>query len=261
MNNVAFGSLVSTTNPSDLFMQLDDLRAQGGGDCPELILHGLQLALSSCLPRSHIFVFTDAGAKDLELEQTVHNLIDRRGSDVNFFFTGRTPRACSYKPYLFEELARRSGGQVFSIKRQTVVQTSSVSSTAGEKATATLLFVVGTSTSGAHNFSVDCTVKAVTVEATGNRVRMRIRKPDGTVYTPATGTSRGDWGEHVRIHLRTSEIQHGVWTVTVIAAVNKYRVNVSAVTSVDFFYQFVEVAGRPGHLGIFPLQGEPLVGE
>ena len=235
---------------------------EGGGDCPELLLHGLQLALSSCLPQSNIFVFTDAGVKDLELEKTVYDLMESRGSVVNFFFTARTPRACSYKPYLFEELAERSGGQVLSIGQETVVQTSSVSKTAEMGTTASLLFVTGATTKGLHSFQVDCTVQAVTIEATGQLDNVQIQKPDGTFYIAKPKHSEDGKDEQVvRVHLPASEVQRGQWTVTVLSGLGNYILNVSAVTSINFFYQFVDRAGRPGHMGIFPIQGEPLIGK
>lgn len=255
---LAFGPVVSTTNSTNLLNQLDEIETEGGGDCPELLLHGLQLALSSCLPKSNIFVFTDAGVKDLELEKPVYDLMESRGSVVNFFFTARTPRACSYRPYLFEELAERSGGQVLKIGQDTVVQTSSVSKTVEMGTTASLLFVTGT-TSSPHSFQVDCTVQAVTIEATGQFDNVQIQKPDSTFYMAIPKHSEAEQDKQVVwLHLPASEVQRGKWTVTVFSSPGNYVLNVSAVTSVNFFYQFVDRSGRPGHMGIFPIQGEPL---
>ena len=97
------------TQESDEFLRhLDNLRANGGGDCPELAMSGLQLALINCLPGSPIYVFTNAGPKDSDLKATIFSLIDTRKSQVNFFYTGSSP-PCGDVPDLFSAIASHSG--------------------------------------------------------------------------------------------------------------------------------------------------------
>ena len=58
-------------------------RIDGGGDCPELTLSGLVLALQNSAPDSVIVVFTDASAKDMDKLGEVLQLIREKRIKVN----------------------------------------------------------------------------------------------------------------------------------------------------------------------------------
>lgn len=78
------GPALVTTDKQELFDALDKLKIHGGGDCPEIMISGLQLALQHALPKSYVYTFSDATAEDLELERNVTELIQRKQATVCF---------------------------------------------------------------------------------------------------------------------------------------------------------------------------------
>ncbi|XP_051776471.1 von Willebrand factor A domain-containing protein 7-like isoform X3 [Erpetoichthys calabaricus] len=66
-NDPSFGPAIVTHDVAYFQSQIGALTATGGDDCPEMSMNGLKLALANSEPRSNIFLFTDAGAKDVAL--------------------------------------------------------------------------------------------------------------------------------------------------------------------------------------------------
>lgn len=85
-----------TTNQQDLLNVLDDLELWGGGDCPELALGGILGALKHALPKSFIYIFTDAIAKDFALDTEALSFIQKKQVTV---FYDRTYQLLSFLLY------------------------------------------------------------------------------------------------------------------------------------------------------------------
>ena len=71
-----------TSDPDVLQKTLSSLTVSGGGDCPELAMAGLKLALENTQPESLICLFTDASAKDYSLLSDVLALVQAKRSTV-----------------------------------------------------------------------------------------------------------------------------------------------------------------------------------
>lgn len=59
------------------------MKLWGGGDCPEATLNGVLAALDHALPKSYVYIFTDAIAKDFALDKQVLELIRKKQTTVN----------------------------------------------------------------------------------------------------------------------------------------------------------------------------------
>lgn len=56
----------------------------GGGDCPEYAMTGIELALEKSKPNSFLYVYTDAAAKDYALFDRVKSLSLKKSTKVSF---------------------------------------------------------------------------------------------------------------------------------------------------------------------------------
>ncbi|XP_037039189.1 hemicentin-1-like isoform X2 [Bradysia coprophila] len=114
------GPELVTTNQTELLDVLDNLKLYGGGDCPESTLKGIFTALKYALPKSYVYVFTDAIAKDFALDLDVLSLIQRRQATLTFLLTGFCKSKDSPGYEVFERLAASSNGQVYNLKTQEI---------------------------------------------------------------------------------------------------------------------------------------------
>lgn len=79
------GPAIVSIDSSKLLKTLDELKVFGGDACPENTLSGISLALKYAHPKSFVYVFTDATARDYDLEKTVIEQIQQKQATVPRF--------------------------------------------------------------------------------------------------------------------------------------------------------------------------------
>ncbi|KAM4697753.1 uromodulin-like [Rhinophrynus dorsalis] len=117
-NDPKTGPVKSTFSKKEFGDYFNNLRADGGGDCPELTIGGLHLALEASPPNSFILVLTDASAKDYKnatLLNDVYSLLSSKQSQVFFLITGLCSGINDPQFLIYREIASRSFGHVFQV--------------------------------------------------------------------------------------------------------------------------------------------------
>ncbi|XP_030294743.1 von Willebrand factor A domain-containing protein 7-like [Sparus aurata] len=259
-NDPDFGPLMRTTDPDKFKNAINSLTATGGGDFAEMSLSGLQLALTGAPPNSEIFVFTDAAAKDTHLRDTVIALIERTKTVVNFMLTGggifrrrrqidnnqqqQQSRSVSSYVQLYRDLAQTSGGQTIEVTKSELPEAVTIITESSSSSLVTLL-QAARSPGKAENFTftVDESVKNLTVYITGRSVNFTLISPSGVSQqsTDTAGsliTASQTVGNFKNLKLKT---EVGLWEMKMVS-INPYTLKVVGESSIDFLFDFLEVS-------------------
>ena len=128
-----------TNDAQEVIDAVNNLAANGGGDCPELGMAGLYQALLRCLPESAIIFFSDADAKDEHRKNEVSSLAKEKKVKLLFRLTGKCARRKKRHAHqtavlegnqrtrrglqgqaLYQDLATQTGGQVLLTSKESV---------------------------------------------------------------------------------------------------------------------------------------------
>lgn len=266
-NDPNFGPMIRTTDPDKMKREISKLTAKGGGDIPEMCLSGLQLALTGAPSSSHIYVFTDATAKDIALKDTIIALIRSSKSTVSFFMTGaskrrrRSLRASSFEDY--KDLALASGGQAIEVSKKNLHQATDIIL---DTSTSALVTVLQRARSPGKQetfpFMLDESLKNITIYITGTSITFTLTNPAGVsqshnVASGELGTIQ-TVGNLRRIRLHTDN-QAGTWRIN-INSKQPYTLKVTGQSTITFIYDFVESFEGP-HPGYAVLSGRPQAGQ
>ncbi|XP_010903895.2 von Willebrand factor A domain-containing protein 7-like [Esox lucius] len=272
-NDPEFGPLMRTTDPEKFKAQINALTAAGGGDFPEMCLSGLQLALTGAPPSSEIFVFTDAPPKDLDLLGTVTALIERTKSVVTFMLTGslgfrrrrssvqgQNSRMAASDSQVYLDLAQTSGGQAIQTTKTDLPRATSIIVDSSSSSLVTILQAVR-NPGRADNFSftVDDSVRNLTAYFTGRSLSFTITSPSGLSQSSVeVNGSLGTIQTVGNFYTLRMDSQVGLWEISVSSTVS-YTLKVIGQSTIDFLFDFVEVALEP-HPSYAVLQSRPQAG-
>ncbi|KAK3364687.1 hypothetical protein B0T25DRAFT_628270 [Lasiosphaeria hispida] len=276
-NDPGTGPVTATSDPIAFAAALDSLPAVGGGDCPELAMAGISLALNSLPLGGNLVVITDASAKDAAQASSVIAMAVANKVKVFFFLFGNV---CGTGEPAYVEIAAATGGQVLvglSLSDAGLITTLidvavradyedlvrvtpdgalpeiDLTGPGVVKRHVVLARAVFAST---VRFSVDSTMASLTFSVSGGRTVV-LTRPDGTVVGATdAGVRRVALSSGVIVSIVTPAA--GTWTL-VVSDCNVCSVSIFGETPLHFT-SFDLVESRGGHPGYFPIKEVPVVG-
>ncbi|XP_073981216.1 hemicentin-1-like isoform X2 [Rhodnius prolixus] len=243
------------TKDHNLFINvINKVNVNNGGDCPEKSLGGVIKAINMSRPYSPIYVFTDAYAKDYELEEEIIYLIQRKHPQIFFLTTGY----CEEDHHLFNvyrRIAATSSGQVFQTSKKDIKEVLKYVRGSLKKGKV-LLSSVNSNTPARTPYnvpiSVDKSLKEFTVTASGHNTKINVLNPDGNQPDPKQIKPVLNLN-NVKV-INVQEPEPGVWTVKVKSN-SPYSVVSTGLSSINFVYGFsILKTGNIGETSKRPLK-------
>ncbi|XP_053550227.1 uromodulin-like [Bombina bombina] len=117
-NDPGVGPVSTTYSKTEFNYLFNNLSIDGGGDCPEMAISGLELALTNSPYNSFVLVLTDASAKDYNHANTMRNialLLEKKQAQVIFVVTGLCSSIFNPNFMVYRKVSSMSFGHVFQV--------------------------------------------------------------------------------------------------------------------------------------------------
>jgi hypothetical protein len=283
-NDPSVGPVVVTSDPGTFKSAISALYASGGGDCPEYSLTGTLQALGSMDAGGNLFVFTDADAKDAALAGNVAALAKTKKVSVTLLLFG----TCTDGDFTAVSRALAAGQQSFPIRHAIFSASVDPSYSTVSSATGGQLFLLqaaeaGTITSLAdiadrsnlvnilsvsdtlagtplpYDVPVDSSILSISLSVSG-ATDVTVNRPDGSqVAATDTGVTVVSLSTGA-LYTLASPVP-GKWKITLNGTGSfTFHVLGQADYGLDSM-NFMEIAGRDGHSGYFPIVGYPIAAQ
>ncbi|XP_044160445.1 uromodulin-like [Bufo gargarizans] len=215
---------------SDFF---NNLMIYGGGDCPELAMQGLELALQNSPPNSFILVLTDASAKDYwntYLVNNIYSLIASTKSQVFFLITGLCGSISNPDFLIYRDIAAASFGHVFQVSLSDLNKVFKyLDFTLSRPSNTSARLFSGEYTEGTNsgNFEVADNFTALIITTDGVIYSIQVLGPDSVELQLKQIVSE-IWGSMYLL----KNPGHGLWTIHIYAG-SRYSLRVEGFTAVN----------------------------
>src|SRR5882724_367947 len=186
-NDPNFGPITMTADRVKFLQALNNLTADGGGDCPELAYTAIkELVFNRQLRDADLIVFTDAGAKDVNLAGDADFFASANRVRVTFVYTGSL-FDCPLSPEYFTT-ARKTGGKVLEIDPSEIQNATILAELMARPNLVGIWSFAGLLNGLTQTFffrlDTTLTVSSLVVTGTG-ATNIVIRRPDGTILQPS----------------------------------------------------------------------------